>query len=229
VKADYGFFFSYIQVAPKPGEKLWSNAEEMCHGNTLLLSNFLEALPQAGIKPKCIMLQTGAKNYGLHLGSTALPQEESDPRVELEPNFYYPQEDFLWSYCSKHGIGWNICMPSFILGAVPDAAMNVCFPLAVYASVTSYLKGKLDYPGDLRSWEAPQVQSSSMMNAYLEEWAVLTEEARDQKFNALDDSAFTWGKFWPKLAKFYGVEYSRPESEEGHREVKAKYETPPRG
>lgn len=212
------------------GEKLWSNAEEMARVNTLLLSNFLNALPQADIKPKRIMLQTGAKNYGLHLGSTALPQEESDPRVTLEPNFYYPQEDFLWSYCEKHGIEWNVCMPSFILGAVPDAAMNVCFPLAVYAAVTKHLGEKLEYPGDLRSWESPQVQSSSIMNAYLEEWAVLTPSARNQKFNAFDDSAFTWGKFWPKYAKLYGLEYTRPDPEnDTYKEIPSKYETPPRG
>ena len=34
VRADYVFFFSYIQVEPKPGEALWSNAEEMCRVNS---------------------------------------------------------------------------------------------------------------------------------------------------------------------------------------------------
>jgi hypothetical protein len=34
VKADYVFFFSYIQVEPKEGEALWSNAEEMCKVNS---------------------------------------------------------------------------------------------------------------------------------------------------------------------------------------------------
>jgi hypothetical protein len=34
-----------------------------------LLSNFLDGLKIASIKPKRIMLQTGAKNYGLHLGT----------------------------------------------------------------------------------------------------------------------------------------------------------------
>jgi hypothetical protein len=32
---DYVFFFSYIQVEPKPGEALWSNAEEMCRVNSM--------------------------------------------------------------------------------------------------------------------------------------------------------------------------------------------------
>jgi nucleoside-diphosphate-sugar epimerase len=33
VKADYIFFYSYIQTAPKPGGGLWSDAEEMCRVN----------------------------------------------------------------------------------------------------------------------------------------------------------------------------------------------------
>ncbi len=64
-----------------------------------------------------------------------MPQEESDPRVTLKPNFYYPEEDFFWPYFKKHGIERNVCMPSLVLGAVPDAAMNVYFPLAVYTAL----------------------------------------------------------------------------------------------
>jgi len=36
VKADYIFFFSYIQVEPKEGGVIWSNAEEMCTINSKL-------------------------------------------------------------------------------------------------------------------------------------------------------------------------------------------------
>jgi len=52
----------------------------------------------------------------LHLGSVKTPCEEWDPRVTVEPNFYYPQEDLLWSYCKRRGIGWNVVMPAAILG-----------------------------------------------------------------------------------------------------------------
>jgi len=229
IKADYVFFFSYIQVPPKPGAAMWSNAEDMCKVNTELLSNFLEGMAHAGIKPRSIMLQTGAKNYGVHLGATTIPQIESDPRVTLEPNFYYTQEDCLWAYCKKHGINWSVCMPSFILGAVPDAAMNVCFPLAVYASITKHLGEKLVYSGDFNAWENPQAQSSAMLNAYMEEWSVLTPAAQNQKFNTFDDSAFTWGNFWLKLAERYGVEYERPDSSDEVHPMPTAYETPPRG
>jgi hypothetical protein len=86
VTADHVFFFSYIQPPPKEGSGLWSDADEMVRVNALLLSNFVEALKLSDIKPKRFMLQTGAKNYGVHLGPTKVPQEESDPRVEFEPN-----------------------------------------------------------------------------------------------------------------------------------------------
>ncbi len=65
-------------------------------------------------------------------------------------------------------------------GAVPDAAMNAAFPLAVYAAVSKKLGQPLEFPGDIVSWQAQQSMSSSMMNAYMEEWAVL-QGPPDQK------------------------------------------------
>lgn len=246
VKADYVFFYSYVQAKPKEGGGLWSDADEMCKVNSkwnarcrfsvylttlaALLRNFCSALPLASITPKRLMLQTGAKNYGVHLGPSAIPQEETAPRVKLEPNFYYPQEDFLWSFCAEHGISWNICMPAGILGAVPDAAMNLVFPLGVYASVQKYLGDKLEFPTDLQAWETNRCMSSSRMNGYMEEWAVLTVEARNEKFNTMDGSTFTWGNHWPKLAKSYGIDYELPSADENdYALVKSKHDPPPRG
>ncbi|EXJ76531.1 uncharacterized protein A1O5_01039 [Cladophialophora psammophila CBS 110553] len=224
---DHVFFFSYIQVEPKQGQGLWSDAEEMCRVNTLLLENFLSALVLAQIKPKRFMLQTGAKNYGVHLGPTKLPQEESDPRVELEPNFYYPQEDALFKYCREQGVGWNILMPGPILGAVPDAAMNAAFPLAVYATVCRHMHTPLEFPADAVSWQAYCSMSSSMMNAYMEEWAILTPAAENQKFNACDNSAFTWEAAWPRIAGWYGIEWTGPDENAEHVERETRFN--PRG
>lgn len=82
-----------------------------------LLRNFLGALDTANITPKRFLLQTGAKNYGVHLGPTRTPHVESDPRVTLDPNFYYPQEDALFEWCKKHpGTHWNVICPAWIIG-----------------------------------------------------------------------------------------------------------------
>ncbi|OCK95867.1 uncharacterized protein K441DRAFT_657842 [Cenococcum geophilum 1.58] len=61
----------------------------------LLFNNFLNALTVSNIIPKRLLLQTGDKHYGIHLGPTLSPQEETDPRFHGEPNFYFAQEDFL--------------------------------------------------------------------------------------------------------------------------------------
>lgn len=58
--ADHIFFFSYIQPAAKPGKGIWSDADELVRVNSLLLSNFVEAIKIADIKPQRFMLQTGA-------------------------------------------------------------------------------------------------------------------------------------------------------------------------
>ncbi|KXL45975.1 hypothetical protein M433DRAFT_235693 [Acidomyces richmondensis BFW] len=147
VTADYVFF--YIQPGPKPGKGIWSDADELVRVNSLLLSNFAEALQLANIRPKRSVLQTGAKNYGGHLGSTKVPQVERDSRLTLEPNFSYSQEDIVEKYCEETGCAWNVYMPGPILGTVPDAAMNGAFPLAVYAAICRKLGQLLDYPGDI--------------------------------------------------------------------------------
>ena len=198
--------------------------------NVLLLTNFLSALTLASITPKTFLLQTGAKNYGVHLGPAKVPQEESDPRVTIEPNFYYNQEDVLFAYCQENKVNWSIGMPGPILGAVPDAAMNACFPLAVYAAVSQRLGQKLVWPGDAASWQLPNSMSASMMNAYMEEWSVLEPRALNQKFNVFDGGAFAWEGCWPKVAAAYGVEWEGPGDDEQGLEVReVGSEKPPRG
>lgn len=223
VTADHVFFFSYIQPPPKPGQPgIWSDAEELVRVNSRLVSNFLAALKLASITPKRVMLQTGAKNYGVHLGPTKVPQEETDPRVTLEPNFYYPQEDLVARFCAETGGGWNVCMPGPILGAVPDAAMNAAFPLAVYCAVSRKLAQPLVFPGDIGAWQMNQSMSNSMLNAFMEEWAVLLGPP-DQKYNTCDGSAFAWESAWPRVAGWYGIEAEGPREGGGYSETETPY------
>ncbi|KAI0009515.1 hypothetical protein F4779DRAFT_617551 [Xylariaceae sp. FL0662B] len=233
VKADYVFFFAYIQPKPPAGGSIWSAAEELVRVNKTLLNNFLEGLAGASAIPKRILLQLGAKYYGVHLGPVAVPEEESDPRVLLEPNFYYDQEDVLTAFCAAHpGCGWTTTRPSWIPGAAAsDGAMNLAFPLGVYAVVQRRLGQPLRFPGDAACWANPTVLSSAMLNAHLAEWAVLTDPARNQSFNASDDSAFTWAKFWPRYAAHFGASWEGPAADDdaaaGFREEQLS--APPRG
>lgn len=117
-------------------------------------------------------------------------------------------------FAKKHDIGWNSTLPSHIAGAVPDAALNFCYPLAIYASIQKYLNRPLEYPSDLKAWETTQTISSAQMNGYLSEYIVLTDHTKNQIFNTADDCAFTWGKMWPKIADRFGLTWHGPDTRE---------------
>lgn len=168
-----------------------------------LIANFTQGLKLANLTPKRFLLQTGAKHYGFHIGPATSPSYEFDPRVTLENNFYYPQEDTLAKYAEENGLGWNVVRPSYIIGAVRDNILNYLPAFAVYASVQAYLNLPLEYPGDYVSWDREHCQSSAMINAYLEEWAVLTPAAKNEAFNVQDGTNFTWGRMWAYLANWW--------------------------
>ena len=52
-----------------------------------------------------------------------------------------------------------------------------------------------------------------MLNAYLEEWAVLTPDSANEAFNVQDGVPFTWGRFWPYLANWFGMSWTAPETD----------------
>ena len=207
-KADYCFFYSYLQPAPPPGSAPWSNAQELVDVNSALLRNFLGALDQTNLIPKRFVLQTGAKNYGAHLGTIRAPAVESDPQPKhLEPNFYYPQEDLLTAFCARHGgVGWNVIRPAWILGAVNNAAMNALHPFAIYAAVCKERGVEMKFPGSWAAWQGEPYHSTAINTGYLTEWAALEDGCKDQAFNATDSSPLPWNRAWPEIGRWFGVE-----------------------
>lgn len=207
IHADYIFFYSYLQPKPPPGTAVWSNADELVKVNSALLNNFLKALTTSKIIPKRILLQTGAKNYGIHIGRTRTPAIESDPQpTHLEPNFYYPQEKSLFEYCKTNNTHWNVIRPAWILGAVNNAQMNALLPFAYYSAVQAQKGEPLSFPGDFDDWQFESHHSSAMLTGYLSEWAVLEDKCKDEAFNSQDGGPMTWDRFYEELVRWFGVE-----------------------
>lgn len=156
--------------------------------------------------------------------------EESDPRYLAEPNFYFPQEDLVWKWSKDNNVEWNVTRPGFIIGAVPEAAMSIAWGLALYAAVQKELGQPLEFYGDSSAWDAEKQLSSALLIGYHAEWTVLNHDARNQVLNIADDSNFTYGKFWPVLAKVYGLRYETPVVDESkYQTITMPFSPPPRG
>ena len=207
VQADYVFFFAYVHPKGKSAMDP-SMAEALVETNVPIFNNFLQALDIAEITPKRILLQTGGKNYGCHIGRARLPYIESDPQPKhLSENFYYHQEELLFNYCNLHpGTHWNVIRPFPIIGAVPNAGMNTLLPFAVFAAVQAKKGEPIFFGGDIEEWQYEGSFSSARLTGYLCEWAVLEDKCADQAFNAVDGCTMSWDRFFEELVRWYGVE-----------------------
>lgn len=76
----------------------------------------------------------------------------------------------------------------------------------------------------------PSHPGTALLNAYLEEWAVLNPNAGNQAFNAQDGTPFTWSRFWPYLASWYGADWTPPEDNPlKYRTTESRWTQTPRG
>ena len=217
VQADYVFFFAYVHPKGKSAMDP-SMAQALVETNVPLFNNFLTALDLASISSKRILLQTGGKNYGMHIGRAKTPYVESNAQPRhLAENFYYHQEDALFKYCEKHpGTSWNIVRPFGIVGAVPAAGMNTFLPMAVFAAVQAKKGEPIFFGGDIDEWQFDESFSSARLTGYLCEWAVLEEKCKNEAFNAVDGCNMSWHVFFEELARWYGVKagVQGPETDE---------------
>ncbi|KIX94629.1 uncharacterized protein Z520_09675 [Fonsecaea multimorphosa CBS 102226] len=208
VQVDYIFFYAYLQPRPPPGEPAWSNQQELLEVNSALLRNFLEAIPRAGVQPKRFLLQTGAKNYGPHIGRARTPNVESDPQPRhLGPNFYYAQEDLLFEYCEKYSVGWNVIRPPWIIGSAMTAQLCALYPFGVYAAVAAERSLPLRFPNSWSFWQQNCSHfGTALLTGYLSEWAVLEDKCKNQAFNSHDTSPISWDRIFAEYVRWFGVE-----------------------
>lgn len=80
VKADYVFFYSYVQAKPKEGGGLWSDAEEMCRVNSrCFFKKKKKKTSAASTKPKLLADLAQLHCFGTSARLFLLPQ--SHPSV----------------------------------------------------------------------------------------------------------------------------------------------------
>lgn len=217
VQADYVFFYGYIHPHGKSAMDP-AMGKALVETNVPIFNNFLRALEIQDIIPKRILLQTGGKNYGGHIGRARTPYVESDPQpTDLADNFYYPQEESLFDFCRRHPTThWNTVMPFGVIGPTPSPGMNTMLPFAVMAATQAKRGEPIFFGGDISAWQYEQQFSTARLTGYLCEWAVLEDKCKDQAFNAVDGSCMSWDRFFSELVRWYNVEagISGPELDE---------------
>jgi nucleoside-diphosphate-sugar epimerase len=196
VEADYVFYFAYLPPKTDKSAMDPSVAEDLLKSNVPPFENFLAALPLARLNPNRILLQTGEKNWGMHIGRVRTPLVESDPQPRhLGPDFYYPQEDALQEYCKNHPeTGWNIVRPGAVIGAIQHASMNAYVAFAIYAATQAHRQEPLHFEGNWASWQFDSTNSTAWLTGYLCEWAVLEDKCKNEVFNAQDGGLMSFDR-----------------------------------
>ena len=222
VEAEYVFFAAYLQKDSEQANWEVNGSFARTDHQVLdvlanvwpgdMLQNFLSALEQTGIvkKVKRIILVTGAKQYGVHLGQPKNPMLESDPRLTGEPwppNFYYRQQDILASFCAQHQhVQWVVTYPNDVIGFAKGNYMNLVTALGLYAVVTKELGSKeLSFPGSEVFYTMFDVFTSSRLHAEFCEWAALEPRAGNEAFNVVNGDVESWQNLWPRVAQRFGM------------------------
>jgi len=176
---------------------------EEAEPNLALLMNSIEGVEAAGAKLERVILITGAKYYGVHLGPSTAPAHETNPR-HIGPNFYYAQEDYLRSR-SPAAWNWTNLVPSHLTGFATGNPMNLVLTIAVYASIAKELGLRLDFPGTEAAFKALTQIVDAQQLAAAAVWAAGSEAARNEVFNIANGDPTRWSELWPVFARYFGL------------------------
>ena len=171
-----------------------------------MLRNFLDALEITGAakKLKRVILTTGAKRYGVHLGPAKQPMEESDPWIEgsgRPPNFYYNQQRILAEKANSALWDWVVTYPSDVIGVAKGNFMNLTTSLGLYASISKEIDGNLVFPGSETFYTLFDSFTYSKIHAQFCLWAAVEPQCSNQAFNVVNGDIESWQNLWPKVAK----------------------------
>lgn len=184
---------------------------QLLTGTGAMIENFLAALELTGAVRglKRIILVTGCKQYGVHLGEVKNPMVETDQWLEggpWPPNFYHRQQHSLHKFCEKNKhVSWVVTYPNDVIGFAKGNYMNLSTSIGLYAAVSKELGRDLEFPGNAVFYSKFDVFTSSEIHAEFCEWAALEPRAGNQAFNVHNGDVESWQNLWPRVARRFGM------------------------
>ena len=184
--------------------------------NSATVRNLLHAL-KGSPSLRHVALLTGLKHY---LGpfedygravSADTPFREESERLDV-PNFYYAQEDELFSAAEQQGFTWSVHRAHTVFGFAVGNAMNMALTLAVYAEICKEAGRPFIFPGSEMQWNGITDVTDADLLADQLVWAATTPGGENQAFNIANGDVFRWRWLWPRIAERFGLDW------EGYRE-----------
>lgn len=186
-----------------------STEAENIRVNAAMVRAVLDAVRPAG-SVRHVALVTGLKHYlgpFEAYGQGVLPQtpfREEQGRLDVD-NFYYAQEDEVFSAAERDGFTWSIHRPHTIIGKAVGNAMNMGTTLAAYASLCRETGRPFRFPGSEAQWNGLTDMTSATQLARHLVWAATTPAAANQAFNVVNGDVFRWKWMWGRIADWFGL------------------------
>ena len=170
--------------------------------NRDLLANSVSAVSAASSALRRVVLVTGTKYYGTHLGPLRTPMRETDPR-HMPPDYYFDQIDWLTDFQNGKPWDWVELRPQTLCGFAPGTAMSILPAIAVYASISKELGLPLRFPGKPGAFRSIYQVTDSAHFASAALWAATEPRCANQAFNITNGDYFRWGNLWPRIAEVF--------------------------
>ncbi|MCU1533026.1 MAG: family oxidoreductase [Arthrobacter sp.] len=183
--------------------------EENIRVNAGMLRNLLTALE--GKPVAHVALMTGLKHYlgpfeAYAAGEMAdTPFHEEEPRLSVR-NFYYAQEDELWSAAANQGFTWSVHRAHTVIGHAVGNAMNMGLTLAVQATICKETGRPFIFPGSEAQWNSLTDMTDAGLLADHMFWASTNPAGSNEAFNVVNGDVFRWRWMWPRLAAYFDVQ-----------------------
>ena len=177
--------------------------------NRDMLVNSVAGIERTSPGLERVVLITGTKYYGSHLGPFRTPARETDPR-HAGANYYFDQIDWLTAFQHGKRWTWSELRPQTLCGFAPGTAMSILPVIAVYAAMMKELRRPMAWPGLPGSGRNiyQVTDSSHFANAAL--WAATDPRCANQAYNITNGDYFRWQDLWPRLARVFDMEAGEP-------------------
>ena len=178
--------------------------------NRDMLMNSVTEIERKSPSLERVVLVTGTKYYGTHLGAFKTPARETDPR-HPGSNYYFDQIDWLTAFQRGKRWTWTELRPQTLCGFAPGTAMSILPVIAVYAAMMKELGRPFAFPGKAGAGRAiyQVTDSGHFANAAL--WAATDPRCANQAYNITNGDYFRWLDLWPRLAAVFDMPAADPQ------------------